>query len=39
MKRRIVVEGFRIIKAHQRREALRFRDSQPPTVVGLVQSA
>jgi len=36
MKRRIGVEGFRIIEAWLRREALRLRRSQPLTAVGLV---
>jgi hypothetical protein len=39
MKSRIGVEGFRIIEAWLRREALRLRRSQPLTVVGLVQAA
>ena len=39
MKRRIGAEGFRIIEAWLRREALRLRRSQPLTVVGLVQAA
>jgi hypothetical protein len=36
MKRRIGAEGFRIIEAWLRREALRLRRSQPLTPVGLV---
>jgi len=39
MKRRIGAEGFRIIEAYLRREALRLRGSQPMTAVGLVQAA
>ena len=39
MKRRIGAEGFRIIEAWLRREALRLRESQPLTAVGLVQAA
>ena len=39
MKRRIGAEGFRIIEAYLRREALRLRGSQPLTAVGLVQAA
>jgi hypothetical protein len=39
MKRRIGAEGFRVIEAWLRREALRLRDSQPLTAVGLVQAA
>jgi len=39
MKKRIGAEGFRIIEAWLRREALRLRDSQPLTAVGLVQAA
>ena len=36
MKRRIGAEGFRIIEAYLRREALGLRVSQPMTVVSLV---
>ena len=39
MKRRIGVEGFRIIEAWLRREALRLRESQPLAAAGLVQAA
>ena len=39
MKRRIGSEGFRIIEAWLRREALSLRDSQPLSAVGLVQAA
>jgi hypothetical protein len=39
MKRRIGVDGFRVIEAWMRREALRLRESQPLTAVGLVQAA
>jgi hypothetical protein len=39
MKKRIGVEGFRIIEAWLRREALRLRRSQPLSAVGLVQAA
>jgi len=39
MKRRIGAEGFRIIEAWLRREALKLRRSQPLTAVGLVQAA
>jgi hypothetical protein len=39
MKRRIGVEGFRIIEAWLRREALRLRRSQPLSAAGLVQAA
>jgi hypothetical protein len=39
MKRRIGGEGFRIIEAYLRREALRLRESQPLAAVGLVQAA
>ena len=39
MKKRIGSEGFRIIEAWLRREALRLRESQPLTAVGLVQAA
>ena len=39
MKKRIGVEGFRIIEAWLRREALKLRRSQPLSAVGLVQAA
>jgi len=39
MKRRIGAEGFRIIEAWLRGEALKLRRSQPLTAVGLVQAA
>lgn len=39
MKRRIGAEGFRVIEAWLRREALRLRYSQPLSAVGLVQAA
>jgi len=39
MKKRIGAEGFRIIEAWLRREALRLRKSQPLSAVGLVQAA
>jgi hypothetical protein len=39
MKKRIGGEGFRIIEAWLRREALRLRRSQPLSAVGLVQAA
>ena len=39
MKRRIGAGGFHIIEAWLRREALRLRDSQPLTAVGLIQAA
>ncbi len=39
MKQRIGSEGFRIIEAWLQREALKLRDSQPLTAVGLVQAA
>jgi len=39
MKGRIGAEGFRIIEAWLRREALRLRRSQPLSAVGLVQAA
>jgi hypothetical protein len=39
MKKRIGGEGFRIIEAWLRREALSLRDSQPLSAVGLVQAA
>jgi hypothetical protein len=39
MKNRIGFEGFRIIEAWLRREALNLRDSQPRAAIGLVQAA
>ena len=39
MKKRIGAEGFRIIEAWLRKEALSLRDSQPLSAVGLVQAA
>jgi hypothetical protein len=39
MKQRIGVEGFRAIEAWLRHEALRLRESQPLSAVGLVQAA
>jgi hypothetical protein len=39
MKKRIGAEGFRIIEAWLRREALRLRECQPLSAVGLVQAA
>jgi hypothetical protein len=39
MKKRIGAEGFRIIEAWLRREALRLRRSQPLSATGLVQAA
>jgi hypothetical protein len=39
MKKRIGAEGFRIIEAWLRREALKLRSSQPLTAAGLVQAA
>ena len=39
MKKRVGVEGFRIIEAWLRREALRHRSSQPLAAHGLVQAA
>jgi len=39
MKKRIGAEGFRVIEAWLRREALRLRESQPLSAVGLVQAA
>ena len=38
MKKRIGAEGFRIIEAWLRREALSLRETQPLTAVGLVQA-
>ena len=39
MKKRVGVEGFRIIEAWLRREALRLRASQPLSSTGLIQAA
>ncbi|MFH2110838.1 MAG: hypothetical protein ABIJ47_06190 [Candidatus Bathyarchaeota archaeon] len=39
MKERIGAEGFRIIEAWTRHEALKLRRSQPLTAVGLIQAA
>ena len=39
MKKRIGVEGFRIIEAWLRRKALKLRASQPLSAAGLVQAA
>lgn len=39
MKQRIGVEGFRAIEAWLRRQALKLRESQPFSAVGLVQAA
>jgi len=39
MKKRIGAEGFRAVEAWLRREALRLRESQPLSAVGLVQAA
>jgi len=39
MKRRLGAEGFRAIEAWLRRQALRHRESQPLSAVGLVQAA
>jgi hypothetical protein len=39
MKKRIGAEGFRIIEAWLRREALRLRSSQPLSAAGLIQAA
>src|SRR4030042_1960497 len=39
MKNRIGAEGFRIIEAWLRHEALRLRESQPLAAAGLVQAA
>jgi hypothetical protein len=39
MKKRIGVEGFRRIEAWLRRQALRLRESQPLSAVGLIQAA
>ncbi|MFB0522178.1 MAG: hypothetical protein ACETV1_00275 [Candidatus Bathyarchaeia archaeon] len=39
MKKRIGAEGFRVIEAWLRRQALKLRRNQPLTAVGLVQAA
>ena len=39
MKRRVGAEGFRLIEAYLRHEALGLRESQPFTAAGLVQAA
>src|SRR5208283_3198988 len=39
MKKRIGVEGFRVIEEWLRHEALRLRESQPLSAVGLIQAA
>ena len=39
MKKRIGPEGFRMMEAHLRREALRIRESQPLAAVGLIQAS
>jgi hypothetical protein len=39
MKKRIGAEGFRVIEAWMRREALKLRESQPLSAAGLVQAA
>jgi hypothetical protein len=39
MKKRVGAEGFKIIEAWLRREALRHRSSQPPSSAGLIQAA
>ena len=39
MKKRVEAEGFRIIEAWLRHEALRLRESRPLTAVGLAQAA
>jgi len=39
MKKRIGPEGFRMMEAHLRRQALRVRESQPLAAVGLIQAA
>lgn len=39
MKKRVGVEGFRQIEAWLRRQALKLRESQPLSAVGLVQAA
>ena len=39
MKKRIGVEGFRAIEEWLRHEALRLRESQPLSAVGLIQAA
>ena len=39
MKKRVGAEGFRIIEAWLRHEALKRRDSQPLSAAGLIQAA
>ena len=39
MKKRVGLEGFRVIEAWLRHEALKLRESQPLAAVGLVQAA
>ena len=39
MKKRVGVEGFRAIEVWLRHEALRLRESQPLSAVGLIQAA
>ena len=39
MKKRVGVEGFRAIEAWLRHEALRLRETQPLSAVGLIQAA
>jgi hypothetical protein len=39
MKGRIGAEGFRIIEAWLRRQALKHRESQPQAAVGFIQAA
>jgi len=39
MKKRIGIEGFRVMEAWLRHEALRRRDSQPLSPAGIVQAA
>ncbi len=39
MKKRIGLEGFRMVEVHLRHEALRIRESQPLAAVGLIQAA
>jgi len=38
MKKRIGAEGFRIIEAHLRHEALKIRENQPLAAAGLIQA-
>src|SRR4030043_1359656 len=39
MKKRVGVEGFRAIEEYLRHEALRLRETQPLSAVGLIQAA